>query len=96
MTPEDKIAKWTEIKRAYQMAFNNPAGIAVLDEMEFFWRANRSCVAVRPGNPIDLYLTLILEGRREVYLRIRERLDLTPEELADLDPTPAMGAQGND
>jgi hypothetical protein len=96
VTPEEKIAKWTEVKRAYQLVFNSPAGAEVLADMEYFWRANCSCVAIGPGKPVDLHLTFVLEGRREVYLRVRERLDLTPEELSERDPTPAIGAQGNE
>ncbi len=73
MTQEEAIKVWTDCKRAYQMAFNTPAGEAVLIDLMPFCRARETCVV--PG---DRDRTYVLEGRREVYLRIRDYLDLTP------------------
>jgi hypothetical protein len=88
---EEAIQIWTDCKRAYQLAFNTPAGEAVLIDLMPFCRARETCVV--PG---DRDRTYVLEGRREVYLRIRDYLDLTPEQLVDKYTTPAQGAYGNE
>jgi hypothetical protein len=90
LTPEKAIEVFTDCKRAYQLAFNTPAGQAVLLDLMPFCRARETCVV--PG---DRDRTYVLEGRREVYLRIRDYLDLTPEQLVEKYTTPAIGAQGN-
>jgi len=66
-------------KRAYQLIFGSVAGQAVLLDLAVFCRANETCVI--PG---DRDRTLILEGRREVWLRIQQHLNLSGEQLADL------------
>lgn len=71
--------QWTEEKkRSYQLTFEatQPANVEVLEDLARFCRATESCVI--PG---DHDRTLILEGRREVWLRISEWLNLTPEQL---------------
>ena len=78
MNPEQALQIFTDCKRAYQQAFNTPAGQAVLIDLIPFCRAKETCVI--PG---DRDKTYVLEGRREVYLRIRDYLDLTPEQLVD-------------
>src|SRR6266404_2187382 len=62
--------------RAYKLCFGSPAGQEVLIDLVKFCRAAESCV-VR-GDPTR---TLLLEGRREVFLRIAEHLNLTSEQL---------------
>lgn len=66
------------VKRAYQLTFqlNQPANVMVMEDLARFCRATESCVV--PG---ERDKTLILEGRREVWLRIQEYLNLTPEQL---------------
>jgi len=91
LTREEAIQVWTDCKRAYQLAFNTPAGEAVLIDLMPFCRARETCVV--PG---DRDRTYVLEGRREVYLRIRDYLDLTPEQLVEKYTTPATGAQGDE
>lgn len=66
-------------KRAYQLAFTSPAGQQVLTDLASFCRAEETCVV--PG---DRDKTLVLEGRREVWLRIQQHLHLTDEQLVDL------------
>jgi hypothetical protein len=65
-------------KTAYQLAFTSPAGNEVLMDLVRFCRANRSCF---DGDP---RIHAVLEGRREVFLRIQEHLHLTPEQLQAL------------
>lgn len=68
-------------KRAYQLVFGGGsiAQQSVLIDLAVFCRANESCVV--PG---DHDRTLLLEGRREVWLRITQHLNLTGEQLAKL------------
>jgi hypothetical protein len=78
-------------QRAYMLAFKEAAGAAVLADLSVFCRANETCVV--PGNRD---LTYVLEGRREVYLRIRAHLDLHIEELVERFTRPAKGAISHD
>lgn len=68
-------------KRAYQLVFrkDQPAVMEVLEDLAKFCRANESCVV--PG---DRDRTLMLEGRREVWLRVQQHLGLTDEQLFSL------------
>ena len=91
MTPDELKAIFADRQRAYQLAFKEAAGQAVLADLATFCRARETCVI--PG---DRDRTYVLEGRREVYLRIRDHLDLTAEQLVEIYTTPAIGAQGND
>ncbi len=65
-------------KTAYQLAFTSPAGNEVLMDLVRFCRANKSCFDEDPR------IHAVLEGRREVFLRIQEHLNLTPEQLQAL------------
>lgn len=78
-------------QRAYQLAFKEAAGAAVLADLAVFCRANETCVI--PG---DRDRTYVLEGRREVYLRIRDHLDLAAEQLIKKYTRPAKGAISHD
>lgn len=69
------------LKRAYHLAFRSPTGssLVIPDLAEF-------CHATEPA-PVeltDLYSVGRYEGRRDVWLRIREMLDLSDDELAAL------------
>jgi hypothetical protein len=63
-------------RRAYQLTFGSPAGNEVLADLVKFCRGIETCVV--PG---DHDRTLILEGRREVFLRLTDHLHLTSEQL---------------
>lgn len=68
-------------KSAYKFTLsnNNPAARQVLADLAVFCRANETCVV--PG---DRDKSLVLEGRREVWLRIQQHLNLSPEDLFEL------------
>lgn len=68
-------------KRAYNLTFqiHQPANVEVLEDLAKFCRANETCVV--PG---DRDMSLILEGRREVWLRINQHLHLSAEQLLQL------------
>lgn len=91
MTPDEALKFFAERKSAYQLAFGSVAGASVLDDLAVFCRARETCVV--PG---DRDRTVVLEGRREVYLRIQDYLDLTPEQLVQINTRPAKGATSHD
>lgn len=78
---EDALDFLKDRAKAYSLTFeqNQPANVIVLRDLARFCRANESCVI--PG---DHDRTLILEGRREVWLRLMQMLKLTPEEQFEL------------
>ena len=79
LTPEQlqaTLASLLERKRSYQQAFASPASQAALIDLAAFCKANVSCVI--PG---DRDLTMMMEGRREVWLRIQQHLNLSPEQM---------------
>lgn len=57
---------------------------AVLDDLREFCRADTSCVVVAKDGHIDTHATAVAEGRREVYLRIVQTLNLSDEVLQRL------------
>jgi hypothetical protein len=65
-------------QRAYQLALMSVAGQAVLADLAKFCRANESTFDADPR------LHAVLEGRREVWLRIQNHLHLTPSDLYTL------------
>lgn len=70
------VTEFEEMKRAYQQAFGGPAGEAVLRDLVRFCRAKITTKA----DPL-------LEGRRQVYLRIVQHMELTREQLREMFPT---------
>ena|SRR5215813_8759740 len=68
-------------RRSYQLAFGSPAGQDILNDLADFCCAAVPCVAAQKGHPVDVHRTMILEGRREVWLRIQKYLNLTPEHI---------------
>lgn len=65
-------------KSSYQLAFGSPAGELVLEDLAKFCRANQTCFDPDPR------IHAVLEGRREVFLRIQQHLNLTSEQLFQL------------
>jgi hypothetical protein len=78
VTPDEALQVFTDTKRAYQLAFRAVGGESVLVDLAPFCRANETCVVLG-----DRDRTYVLEGRREVWLRIQDYLKLTPEELVN-------------
>ena len=66
-------------KAAYQLAFNNPNGKQVLADLRRFCRATVSTADVHNERT-----TYLLEGRREVFLRIQAYLNLNDEDVYNL------------
>ncbi|TXG77640.1 hypothetical protein E6Q11_02605 [Candidatus Dojkabacteria bacterium] len=76
----DKDTKVKELlafrQQAYQQTFNleNRFSEAVVKDLERFCRGSTSCFHV------DARYHAVLEGRREVWLRIRDALKLNPDD----------------
>ncbi len=66
-------------KQSYQLTFKNSVyGQRVLMDLHKFCRAETTCFDPDPR------IHAVLEGRREVWLRITQHLNLTPEQLLSL------------
>lgn len=65
-------------KRNYELAFMTPAGQDVLIDLARFCRANETCF-----HP-DARVHAATEGRREVWLRIQQHINLNSQQLFTL------------
>lgn len=76
----------------YRVTFNGPRAENVLRDLARFCRAHETTVHS------DRDAMLVLEGRREVWLRVQHHLELTPEQLWSLysGRTGAIVGEGND
>lgn len=54
---------------------------ALLDDLREFCRAETSCIVIGKDGRVDTHATAVAEGRREVYLRIMQTLNLSDEVL---------------
>ena len=61
--------------RAYRLCFTSPAGQAVMQDLVLFCRMLSTTYGNKTWSPE------ILEGRRQVFLRIQRNLSLTADEL---------------
>ena len=61
--------------QSYRVTFDNVHGQRVLKDLARFCRAHQTTVHA------DERMTYVLEGRREVWLRIQQHLQLSDEEL---------------
>lgn len=77
MTPEQVAEANDELVRSYRLCFGSPAGQAVMRDLVVFCRAAQT--TVEGDKPI-----LLLEGRRQVFLRIQNFMSLMPDELVQL------------
>jgi hypothetical protein len=77
----EALAAVRDRKRAYQLLFgSNPACMAVLEDLAKFCRGRLEDTTFVP----DQRLHAFLEGRRSVYNRIRQHLDLPEEYLLQI------------
>jgi hypothetical protein len=65
-------------RQAYVNTFDNVHGRKVLGDLAVFCRADKS--TFHPDSRVHA----VLEGRREVWLRIANHLNLSPEQLYEL------------
>lgn len=73
-------------KKAYQYAFSYTSGHGrlLLDDLARFCRANETCVVIGADGHVDKERSLILEGRREVWLRIQQHIHLDDAQLMQI------------
>ena len=72
---EDALAFLMSRQRAYITTFRNPVGEMVLKDLSKFCRAHESTYNVNER------LEGIMQGRRDVWLRIAQHLNLSSDEL---------------
>jgi hypothetical protein len=77
----DLFKRFWNRRNNYRTVFRSDAGTMVLADLREFCRADASCVVVSKDGKIDTHATVLAEGRREVWLRITETLNLTDEQL---------------
>lgn len=80
----DLFTRFWNRRNNYRAVFHSEAGLRVLADLREFCRADASCVVVAKDGKIDTHATVLAEGRREVWLRITETLNLTDEQLLKL------------
>lgn len=83
------LAFLTQRKRAYQLAFKSPAGQEVLADLYKFCRAQETTF-----HP-DARVSDALVGRRDVWLRIANHLNMTPEQLFEVSNRGIVPQQGD-
>lgn len=71
-------------KRDYQLTFNSLSGQAVYKDLVPFCHADTTCVILDKDGRVDERLTFMMEGRREVILRIQHHMRLSPQDLMTL------------
>ena len=90
--------RYLNLREAYRAVFQrgqwrndngDPTASAqrVLRELREFCRADSSCVQFAKDGRVDTHLTAVIEGRREVWLKITQTLNLSDEDLQKLKGT---------
>lgn len=74
--------KFWNLRESFRAVFrdNEPAPVhtrAILDDLREFCRAETSCIVIGKDGRVDTHATAVAEGRREVYLRIMQTLNLS-------------------
>ena len=70
-----------KMARDAQFELAQPATQNMLIDLADFCRASESCVALDANGKVDVERSLILEGRREVWLRMQNHFNLTTKQL---------------
>ena len=70
-----------KMARDAQFAIEQPATQNMLIDLAEFCRASETCVVTDEQGKVDETKTFIMEGRREVWLRIQNHLNLTTKQL---------------
>lgn len=78
--------RFHNLRQAFRalVAGDVPRAALALDDLREFCRADVSCVVIGKDGRVDTHATAVAEGRREVYLRIQQMLDLTDAQLMRL------------
>ena len=78
MTPEAEEQKRGLI-RAYRVTFGSPSGKVVLDDLADICRAYQFLVPLH--EPIMTNEVMMAEGRRQIFMQIRQMLETPEDEL---------------
>jgi hypothetical protein len=73
------LSTFRQRKQEFEVTFGSSAGQQVLADLARFCRAHETCAV--PG---DRDRTMLLEGRREVFLYIQQNCKLTEQQLLAL------------
>jgi hypothetical protein len=88
MALKSEYLRWWNLRDAYRAVFQTkPQRVHIdtlLADLAEFCRANTSCVVVGKDGHIDTHATALVEGRREVYLRIQATLNISDEQLLQM------------
>lgn len=60
------------------------AGAILMAELRAFCRADVTCVVVGKDGHIDTHATMVAEGRREVWTRLHELLELDDQAIREI------------
>ena len=81
---------WHNLRNCYRRLFQkgelydgklSSAAVQVLQDLRPFCRVDTSCVMFDKDGRVDTHATAVIEGRREVWLKIVQTLNLTDEQL---------------
>lgn len=64
----------------------NPRAVRVMGDLARFCRANQACIVYGPNGQIDPIASAVVQGRREVWLRIADHLHLSDAVVTNLTP----------
>lgn len=82
---ESQHIRWWNLREAYRAVFRRNATPqqtkTVIDDLAEFCRASESCIVIGRDGHIDTHATAVCEGRREVFLRIQQTLNLSDDAL---------------
>lgn len=78
MDQEALVAAMLERKRSYQQTCGSEQAALMMADLARFCRADRPCFDPDPR------IHALLEGRREVWLRLQEHLNWSPEMLVEI------------
>ena len=85
-------ARWKgHVAEAARLCLMEPSGKAptregaiLLAELRAFCRADVTCVVVGKDGHIDTHATMVAEGRREVWTRLHELLELDDQAIHEI------------
>lgn len=83
---KSQFYRWLNLRRVYRAVFHSgvrePRVVkSMLDDLREFCRADKSCAVFDSNGQYDTHATAIIQGRREVWLRIQLTLNLSDEAL---------------
>lgn len=86
--PADMAIRFWNLRESCRALFGGRAtpkqAKPILDELREFCRADVSCVVIGRDGRVDTHATAVAEGRREVYLKITQIMNLTDEQINKL------------